>query len=77
MFSKLVGFFKQATNSISVNNSQTGSQNILTLNKKEIKNIDDNINKENQDNNNLYRLNIKTINNQFDYSSPIYLNPCK
>jgi len=52
MFSKLVGFFKQAATPLSSNNSQTLSQNPLNIDNKNIKNNENNINKFNKENNN-------------------------
>ena len=53
MFSKLVGFFKQAATPLSNNNSQTFSQNHLPIDNREIKNNEDNLNQLNQGNNQI------------------------
>jgi hypothetical protein len=79
MFSKLVGFFKQATTPLSSNknNSQIGSQNPIPSNIKEIKNNDNDFNKSSKENQNPNKLNFAQIYNQFEDTSPIYLNSSK
>lgn len=69
MFSKLVGFFKQAATPLSNANSQTLSQNPLPIDNKETKNNENNKqnqwNKENNNPNNskkIFGINFKTEN---------------